>query len=247
MRQVDHRVQDRRRRDQRHRDRGAPSRSAGSRNTTSTANATTMPTSARSPRHRATATTTTANAAARAISGQCPLVSRRRSRSWCRSGRPARLIRMSSPTARLGWPGPAAELQQRVGALVRSGVDRYQRLHAMAVVALAPVPVPSSAPRPPTGSPHGAALLDSTCPASVVTAPPAAFWKGSGMSTFCWLGHSHTAPATTANADGDQQTDDDPWRPSVPAAQGRAGSASGRASASPGQGRGSYLRRSYWR
>src|SRR5262245_61861965 len=48
------------------------------------------------------------------------------------------------------------------------------------------------------GLPHGAALLDSTCPASVVTAPPVAFWNGSGMSTFCWLGHSHTAPASTA-------------------------------------------------
>src|SRR5258705_2585545 len=48
------------------------------------------------------------------------------------------------------------------------------------------------------GLPHGAALLDNTCPASVVTAPPAAFWNGSGMSTFCSLGQSHTAPASTA-------------------------------------------------
>ena len=47
----------------------APSRRAGSRNTTSTRNATTMPISARSPRQPATATITTANTAARAISG----------------------------------------------------------------------------------------------------------------------------------------------------------------------------------
>ena len=52
---------------------GAPSRSAGNRNTISTANATTMPTSARSPRQRATATITTANVAARIASGQRPL------------------------------------------------------------------------------------------------------------------------------------------------------------------------------
>src|SRR5690349_14571148 len=48
------------------------------------------------------------------------------------------------------------------------------------------------------GLPHDAALLDSTWPPSVVTDPPAAFWNGNGMSTFSWLGHSHTAPATTA-------------------------------------------------
>src|SRR5258708_14641338 len=51
---------------------------------------------------------------------------------------------------------------------------------------------------PAEGLPHGAALLDNTCPASVVTAPPVAFWNGSGMSAFWWLGHSHTAPASTA-------------------------------------------------
>ena len=49
---------------------GAPSRNAGSRKTTSTTKATTIPTRARSPRQRATATMTIANTAARAISGQ---------------------------------------------------------------------------------------------------------------------------------------------------------------------------------
>ena len=95
-----------------------------------------------------------------------------------------RVIRMWSPTARLGWPGPP--------------------LNSSSV--LAPLLGPESiamndcthwAPSPPAGtglavstapidwSPQVAALLDTTCPASVVTAPPAAFWKGSGMSTFC--------------------------------------------------------------
>ena len=49
---------------------GAPSRNAGNRKATRTAKATTMPIRARNPRHRATATITTANAAASAISGQ---------------------------------------------------------------------------------------------------------------------------------------------------------------------------------
>ena len=35
---------------------------------------------------------------------------------------------------------------------------------------------------------------------SVVTAPPAEFWNGSGMSTFCWLGHSSAAPTSVASA-----------------------------------------------
>src|SRR4051794_34816472 len=51
---------------------------------------------------------------------------------------------------------------------------------------------------PADGLPQTAALLDSTWPDSVVTAPPAAFWKGSGMSTRCSLGHSHAAPASAA-------------------------------------------------
>ncbi len=56
----------------------------------------------------------------------------RRTRSWSRpSASTWRLIRMWSPTARLGWPGPAAELQHRVGALVGAGVDGDQDLHAM--------------------------------------------------------------------------------------------------------------------
>ena len=42
------------------------------------------------------------------------------------------------------------------------------------------------------------AVLDTTWPASFVTAAPSAFWNGSGMSTFCWLGQSHAAPASTA-------------------------------------------------
>jgi hypothetical protein len=84
---------------------GAPSRSAGNRNTIRTANATTMPMSARSPRQRATATTTTANVAARIASGH----DRSKSKNaydvdpfWST----CLLTRMSSPTARLGWPGP---------------------------------------------------------------------------------------------------------------------------------------------
>ena len=49
---------------------GAPSRKAGRGNTTSTTNAMTMPTSARRPRQRATATITTANARASQTNGQ---------------------------------------------------------------------------------------------------------------------------------------------------------------------------------
>jgi len=37
---------------------------------------------------------------------------------------------------------------------------------------------------PAEGLPHGPIPLETTWPATVVTAPPLAFWKGSGMSTF---------------------------------------------------------------
>ena len=51
---------------------------------------------------------------------------------------------------------------------------------------------------PADGLPQSASVLEVTCPASVVTAPPAAFWNGSGMSTFWWLGHSMAAPMSIA-------------------------------------------------
>ena len=50
--------------------------------------------------------------------------------------------------------------------------------------------------RPADGLPHGAMSCATTVPASVVTAPPPAFWKGSGMSICCLFGHRRTAPAT---------------------------------------------------
>ena len=53
---------------------------------------------------------------------------------------------------------------------------------------------------PAEGLPQSPNPLDSTCPLTVFTAPPDAFWHVIGMST-CWrLGHSHTAPPTTAIA-----------------------------------------------
>src|SRR5260370_394073 len=103
---------------------------------------------------------------------------------------------MWSPTTRLGWPGP---LNSSTVLAPLLGPD------SMATRLCTQWPPPSGArsgsavnTAPADGLPHGAALLDNTCPASVVTAPPAAFSNGSGMSTFCWLGHSHTAPASTA-------------------------------------------------
>jgi hypothetical protein len=48
------------------------------------------------------------------------------------------------------------------------------------------------------GLPQVAIWLDSTCPPSVVTAAPVAFWNGIGMSTFCLFGHNTTRPAITA-------------------------------------------------
>jgi hypothetical protein len=51
---------------------------------------------------------------------------------------------------------------------------------------------------PADGLPQLAIRLDTTCPASVVTAEPAAFWNGSGMSTFCSFGHKTTVPTITA-------------------------------------------------
>jgi hypothetical protein len=42
--------------------------------------------------------------------------------------------------------------------------------------------------------PQNPRSLDSTWPPSVRTAPPVAFWKGSGMSTLCPVGQSRTAP-----------------------------------------------------
>ena len=98
---------------------------------------------------------------------------------------------------KIGLPRTAAELQQRVRAGVRARVDGHQCLHTLpaagrrrrgAAVSTAPT----------DGLPQSATELDRTCPASVVTAPPAAFWKGSGMSAFCWLGHNSAAPAMTA-------------------------------------------------
>ena len=92
---------------------------------------------------------------------------------------------------------------------VRSGVDGHQRVHARGVLGLgrrrrlrhhrADIGWP----------PQSALPVDSTWPASVVTAPPAAFWNGSGMSTFCWLGHSQGGAGHDRDADGHQHADDD--------------------------------------
>ena len=104
---------------------------------------------------------------------------------------------MWSPTARLGWPGPPLNSSNVLAPLLgpESMLTRVCTHWAPLSGACSGSAVSTA---PAEGLPHGAALLDSTCPASVVTAPPVAFWNGSGMSTFCWLGHSHTAPASTA-------------------------------------------------
>ena len=52
--------------------------------------------------------------------------------------------------------------------------------------------------RPADGLPQSAMRVDDTVAASVLTAPPEPFWNGSGMSTLWLLGHSRTAPMTTA-------------------------------------------------
>ena len=104
-------------------------------NTTSTPNATTMPISARNPRHRATATTTTAKATASRDQRPRPLVVVEG------VGRGAGRVDLAGDPdlvtdRELGLARPAAELQQRVGARVRSGVDRDERLHTVGAVAL---------------------------------------------------------------------------------------------------------------
>ena len=60
-----------------------------------------------------------------------------------------------------------------------------ERLHALAAPGIAGRAARRSAPAPAEGLPQSRGALDTTWPASVVTAPPDAFWKGSGMSTFC--------------------------------------------------------------
>ena len=174
----------------------APSRSAGSRNTTSTPNATTMPISARSPRHRATATTTRANTSGHPEQWPGPLVVVER------VGGGAALVDLADDADvvaghQIRLARAAAELQQGVRALVRPRVDRHQGLHASAPSPCAGTGSAVST-APADGLPQVPRLVDTTWPPSVVTAPPWAFWKGSGMSTFCWLGHSSAALASTA-------------------------------------------------
>src|SRR4051794_28156204 len=104
---------------------------------------------------------------------------------------------MSSPTARLGWPGPPLN-----SSIVFAPLFGPESMATTVCTHRAPLSGACTGSAvntaPAEGLPHGAALLASTWPLSVVTAPPAAFWKGSGMSTFCRLGHSTTAPTSTA-------------------------------------------------
>ena len=51
---------------------------------------------------------------------------------------------------------------------------------------------------PADGLPQSPRVVERTCPPSVVTEPPCAFWNGSGMSTSDREGHSTTAPMATA-------------------------------------------------
>src|SRR5262245_34258700 len=104
---------------------------------------------------------------------------------------------MLSPAARCGWPGPVLNSNIVLAPLLGP--------ESMPTTVCTQSPPPGGAcsgsavsTAPLDGLPHGADLLDSTCPDSVVTAPPLAFWNGSGMSTFCSLGHSQIAPTTTA-------------------------------------------------
>ena len=146
------------------------------------------------------------------------------------------LIRMWSPTARLGWPGPPLNSSRVLAPLFGP-----EPMLTSAARTGAPEPGAAGAGgqrgRPPTGCRSGAALLDSTWPASVVTAPPAAFWNGSGMSTFCWLGHSRAAPTITATpiATSIRRRS---WPPTDRAETGRAGCVKGVRVRHPEQGRG---------
>ena len=104
---------------------------------------------------------------------------------------------MLSPANRFGWPGPwensSSVVAPRLGPV------------SMATMFCTHCPLPGSpgagdavSTWPADGLPQSARLVDTTWPLSVVTAPPAPFWKGSGMSTLLPLGHSSTAPMTTA-------------------------------------------------
>ncbi len=104
---------------------------------------------------------------------------------------------MLSPANRFGWPGPgensSSVVAPRLGPVSMAMMFCTQR----------PLPERPGAGEavntwPADGLPQSARLVDTTWPPSVVTAPPAPFWKGSGMSTLLPFGHSSTAPMTTA-------------------------------------------------
>ncbi len=74
----------------------------------------------------------------------------------------------------MGLTGTAAELEKGVRSLVGSRVDRDEGLYARTAARRAAVGAVVNTP-PADGLPQSAMPLDKTWPASVVTAPPAAF------------------------------------------------------------------------
>ena len=94
--------------------------------------------------------------------------------------------------------GAGGEFQQRVR---RPRWVRNRSPPGSARTARRPEPrerAPWSAPDRPTGCRSRPFRWTARARSAVVTAPPEAFWKGMGTST-CWrLGHSQTAPASTA-------------------------------------------------
>src|SRR5689334_7948350 len=104
---------------------------------------------------------------------------------------------MWSPTANFGWPGPGED-SSSVWAPVfgPESIETWVNTHRPApgwacCGAVVRTWLADGLPQSPTA-------LDSTCPACVLTAPPAAFCSGIGMSTCCRLGQSTIAPTATA-------------------------------------------------
>ena len=106
-------------------------------------------------------------------------------------------MRMWSPTASWGWPGPLPNSSTVVAlALGPDSMAMTAWMHGESFTSVGVTSLVAS-PRRRRRRHSPPCLVDSTFPASVVTAPPAAFWYGSGISSFVWLGHSRAAPART--------------------------------------------------
>src|SRR6516162_120519 len=104
---------------------------------------------------------------------------------------------MRSPVAKWGWPGPGEDSKSVLApAFGPESIATSVCTHRPAPGCAGTGAVVSTWLA--DGLPQSPTALDSTCPFWMLAEPPDAFWNGIGMST-CWrLGHSSTAPASTA-------------------------------------------------